>query len=78
MANPAQDIKSMKLYVGVERVFNELRALGIDDEAPLAVEDLTPFDQYHYHGTAAVDAAARALSARQVSASKRACRREKR
>lgn len=54
-------IKSMKLYDQVERIYNELRARGIDDEAPLEVEDLTPFDQYHYHGTKAVDDAITAL-----------------
>jgi cyclopropane fatty-acyl-phospholipid synthase-like methyltransferase len=48
-------MKSMKLYDQVERINNELLALGIDAESPLAVEDLTPFDQYHYHGTEAVD-----------------------
>ncbi len=61
MDAPVQAIKSMKLYDQVERIHNELRALGIDEEAPLAVEDLTPFDQYHYHGTAACDAAIAAL-----------------
>ncbi len=59
MNNPA--IKTMKLYSQVERVFNELRARGIDDEAPLRVAELTPFDQYHYHGTSAVDTAAERL-----------------
>ncbi|MDH3375956.1 MAG: class I SAM-dependent methyltransferase [Gammaproteobacteria bacterium] len=54
-------IKTMKLYSQVERVFNELRARGIDDESPLRVEELTPFDQYHYHGTSAVEAAAERL-----------------
>lgn len=58
-AGPA--MKSMKLYDKVERIFNELHARGIDDESPLDVEDLTPFDQYHYHGTDAVDAAVVAL-----------------
>jgi sarcosine/dimethylglycine N-methyltransferase len=47
----------MKLYDRVERVLNELRARGIADDAPLTVAQLTPFDQYHYHGTAAVDEA---------------------
>ncbi len=51
----------MKLYDRVERVHNELRALGIADDAPLDVAQLTPFDQYHYHGTAAVDEAIAAL-----------------
>ena len=52
-----QAIKSMNLYSQVERIYNDLRALGIEDEAPLDVETLTPFDQYHYFGTDAVDEA---------------------
>ena len=61
----AQDksMKTMRLYDQVERILNELHHLGIDEESPLNVEDLTPFDQYHYHGTAAVDQAARMLGA---------------
>ena len=61
----AQDrsMKTMRLYDQVERILNELHHLGIDEEAPLSVEDLTPFDQYHYHGTQAVDEAARLLGA---------------
>ena len=51
----------MKLYDRVERIHNELRALGIADDAPLTVEQLVPFDQYHYHGTEAVDEAAERL-----------------
>src|SRR5262249_28761963 len=56
-----ESAKSMKLYDRVERIHNELRALGIADDAPLTVEQLVPFDQYHYHGTEAVDEAARRL-----------------
>ena len=50
-------IKSMRLYSQVERIHNELEALGIDRESPLEVADISAFDQYHYHGTAAVDLA---------------------
>ena len=50
-----QSMKTMKLYNKVERIITELHALGIDDDAPLSVDDLTPFDQYHYYGTEAVD-----------------------
>jgi cyclopropane fatty-acyl-phospholipid synthase-like methyltransferase len=50
-------IKSMKLYRNVQRIHNELKAAGIDGSTPLAVSDLSPFDQYHYHGTDAVDTA---------------------
>ena len=55
-------IKTMKLYRSPERIFNELKALGIADEAPLKVEQLIPFDQYHYLGTDAVDEAIDSLS----------------
>jgi len=57
-----ESAKSMKLYDRVERIHNELHALGIADDAPLTVEQLVPFDQYHYHGTEAVDEAARRLA----------------
>ncbi len=50
-------IKSMKLYSQVDRVFNDLRAAGIAGDAPLSVELLSRFDQYHYYGTDAVDEA---------------------
>lgn len=57
-------MKSMKLYAHVERIHNELRALGIGETEPLSVSQLTPFDQYHYFGTAAVDEAIEALGLR--------------
>ena len=50
-------IKSMKLYEGVERIYNDLAHVGIGADDALTVDDLTPFDQYHYFGTDAVDAA---------------------
>ena len=56
-----ETMKAMKLYNKVERILTELHALGIDDDAPLSVDDLTPFDQYHYFGTEAVDHAARSI-----------------
>jgi len=49
------DIKSMKLYTHVDRVCNELREIGKSDTDPLRAEELSSFDQLHYHGTAAVD-----------------------
>ncbi len=55
------DIKTMKLYHQVERVFNELRALGVAGDAPIDVQQLVAFDQYHYLGTEAVDEAVRRL-----------------
>jgi len=49
------NIKSMKLYKNVDRIYNELNELGKNHSEPLLVEDLTNFDQLHYHGTEAVD-----------------------
>ena len=54
-------MKAMKLYDQVERIHNELALIEIGDAAPLTVEQLTPFDQYHYLGTEAVDEAIVAL-----------------
>ncbi len=60
-------MKDMRLYDQVDRILNELREQGIDDDAPLSVEDLTPYDQYHYHGTEAVDHAAGLIGASENS-----------
>lgn len=54
-------MKSMKLYTNVQRIHNELAALGIGPDAALRVDQLTPFDQYHYFGTDAVDEALEVL-----------------
>ena len=61
MDDRSRSMKSMKLYDQAERIHNELRALGIADDAALSVDDLTPFDQYHYHGTEAVEETIAAL-----------------
>ncbi|MDP7518316.1 MAG: class I SAM-dependent methyltransferase [Arenicellales bacterium] len=53
MANA--DIKTMKLYLHLDRVYNELRELGRSDTDTLQAEELAPFDQLHYRGTTAVD-----------------------
>jgi len=57
------DIKSMGLYQNIDRIRADLRATGIGDDDPLTVDDLTPFDQYHYEGTTAVDDACAFLQA---------------
>ena len=62
MNDLSADIKSMKLYHHVDRVVNELRELGKDETGPLLVDELTAFDQLHYHGTEAVDEAIRATN----------------
>ena len=49
------NIKSMKLYNHVDRIYNKLKELGKNDSEPLLVEELTNFDQLHYNGTEAVD-----------------------
>ena len=54
-------MKSMKLYTNVQRIHNELAALGMGPDAALRVDQLTPFDQYHYFGTDAVDEALEVL-----------------
>src|SRR4030095_11048501 len=55
------NMKTMKLYDHVGRIEHELREAGLDQSAALNVSDLTPFDEYHYFGTRAVDEAARSL-----------------
>jgi len=45
----------MGLYRNVDRIMADLAAAGFDDGQALTVDDLTPFDQYHYEGTEAVD-----------------------
>ncbi len=51
------EIKSMKLYTHVERIYRELGELGKTIEDPLNVDELSAFDQLHYHGTDALDVA---------------------
>ena len=54
------NIKSMKLYRHVDRVLTELQYLGKSEQGPLSADELSPFDQLHYHGTESVDHAVRA------------------
>ena len=56
------DIKAMGLYRNVERILADLDASGLGGDHALRVDDLTPFDQYHYENTAAVDDAIDALA----------------
>ena len=62
------DIKSMGLYHHVDRVGSEVRDLGRSDDEPLRADELTAFDQLHYHGTEAVDEAVRSTGINQRSA----------
>lgn len=50
-------MKAMKLYSDVHRIYNTLAAIGLGPDDRLTVAQLTPFDQYHYEGTDAVDLA---------------------
>lgn len=56
------NIKTMKLYHQVDRVFNELTAMGVGENDFVDVEQLCQFDQYHYLGTDAVDEAVKKLA----------------
>jgi cyclopropane fatty-acyl-phospholipid synthase-like methyltransferase len=56
-----RQIRSMPLYVDLQRIDNELSALGIGPDQPLTADQLYPYDQLHYHGTDAVRAAAGAI-----------------
>ena len=49
------NIKSMKLYNFIDRVYNELKELGKETKGELSVNELSSFDQLHYHGTEAID-----------------------
>lgn len=60
MNNPT-NIKSMKLYSHIDRVYNELKEIGKLHGGKLSAADLAAFDQLHYHGTAAVDHAVAAI-----------------
>ncbi len=61
MSRNPDALKSMPLYRDVDRVYNELAALGFKNDDQLSVGDLAAFDQYHYRGTEAVDAAIKSL-----------------
>ncbi len=57
----SSDIKSMKLYRHVDRGLTELQCLGKSEQETLSADELTPFDQLHYHGTESVDHAVRTV-----------------
>ena len=50
-------IKSMQLYPRADRILLDLAAEGYAGDAPVPVEVLNRYDQLHYHGTDALDAA---------------------
>ena len=60
MSDPTT-ISSMPLYTHLERVEKALAALGIGRDDAIRPEQLFAIDQWHYHGTDAIHAAAEAL-----------------
>jgi cyclopropane fatty-acyl-phospholipid synthase-like methyltransferase len=60
--NDPTPIGSMPLYTHLERVEKALAALGIGRGDPIRPEQLFAIDQWHYHGTDAIRAAAEALA----------------
>ena len=50
-------IKSMQLYPRPERIFDDLAASGFGPDDPLPLATVNQFDQLHYHGVEALDAA---------------------
>jgi sarcosine/dimethylglycine N-methyltransferase len=59
--NDHAGIGSIGLYTNLDRIARGLARLGIGPTDPIAPEQLFPLDQWHYHGTAAIRAAADAL-----------------
>ena len=51
------DNKSMQLYPRAERILDDLAAIGYPAGKNVPVDVLNRFDQLHYHGTDALDAA---------------------
>ncbi len=54
-------IESIPLYTHLDRIDSGLAALGIDAGDPIRPEQLFALDQWHYHGTEAIRAAAERL-----------------
>ncbi|MEJ0019321.1 MAG: methyltransferase domain-containing protein [Acetobacteraceae bacterium] len=57
----AASIAAMPLYTHLERIERGLAAQGIGPADPIPPAVLFPLDQWHYHGTEAIAAAARVL-----------------
>lgn len=57
----ATAIATVGLYTNLDRIARGLAALGIGAGDPISPEQLFPLDQWHYHGIAAIEAAAAAL-----------------
>ena len=59
--NDQAGIGSIGLYTNLDRIASGLAGLGIGPADPITPEQLFPLDQWHYHGTAAIRAAAETL-----------------
>jgi len=59
--NPRVSIESIPLYTHLDRIGIDLAALGIGPADPIRPDQLFPLDQWHYHGTDAIRAAAERL-----------------
>ena len=62
--NDGAGIGSIGLYTNLDRIASGLAGLGIGPADPIAPEQLFQLDQWHYHGTCAIGAAADALGLR--------------
>jgi len=54
-------IEAMPLYTNLDRIARGLAAQGIGPDDPIRPDQLFALDQWHYHGTEAIAAAARML-----------------
>lgn len=54
-------LSAMPLYTNLDRIARGLAAQGISPDDPIRPEQLFALDQWHYHGTEAIAAAARTL-----------------
>mmetsp|Transcript_2424 Transcript_2424/g.3401 ORF Transcript_2424/g.3401 Transcript_2424/m.3401 type:complete len:311 (+) Transcript_2424:151-1083(+) len=52
-----EEIKTMELYNDIERIENELNALGMKPDNPLDAHEMSNFDSMHYGGNDAVQSA---------------------
>ena len=57
----SQNLEGMPLYTNLDRIERGLAAQGVGPSEAVRPEQLFALDQWHYHGTEAIAAAARAL-----------------
>ncbi|XP_064619872.1 phosphoethanolamine N-methyltransferase-like [Lineus longissimus] len=61
MDSTKKGIKEMKLYEDVHRIYKDLAELSYGPGDKLDVDVVSKYDQYHYHGTEAIDEAIKSL-----------------